>query len=58
MVTYEETYQSFIKYRAMLGLAPIAFEDWMHRREEPIKSPAQKTKEFLDSQVHAGAGAV
>jgi hypothetical protein len=52
MVTYEETYQSFLKYRAMIGLEPIPFEDWMHKREEPVKSPSQKTKEFLD-QVHA-----
>lgn len=58
MVTYEETYKSFLKYRALIGLAPISFEDWMHKREEPVKSPAQKTKDFLDSQVHARAGAV
>ena len=53
MVTYEQTYQSFIAYRKMIGLDPISFEDWMHRREEPVKSPAQKTKDFLDTQVHA-----
>jgi len=53
MVTYEQTYQSFLKYRAMIGLPPISFEDWMHKREEPIRTPAQKVKEFLDSQVHA-----
>ena len=53
MVTYEETYRSFIKYREMIGLPPIDFESWMHKREEPMKSPAQKTKEFLE-QVHAG----
>jgi hypothetical protein len=50
MVTYEETYQSFIKYRAMIGLPAISFEDWMHKREEPVKSPAAKTKEFLETQ--------
>ena len=57
MVTYEQTYQSFIAYRKMIGLDPISFEDWMHKREEPVRSPAQKTKDFLDTQVHAGAGA-
>lgn len=54
MVTYEETYLSFLKYRAMIGLPPIGFEDWMHKREEPVQSPGKKTKEFLDTQVHAG----
>jgi hypothetical protein len=58
MVTYEDTYQDFLRYRAKLGLEPISFEDWMHKREEPVKTPAQKVKEFLDSQVHARAGAV
>ncbi len=52
MVTYEETYLSFLKYRAIIGLPPIDFEDWMRRREEPVKSPTQKVKEFLE-QVHA-----
>ena len=52
MVTYEQTYQSFIKYRAMIGLPAISFEDWMRRREEPERTPSQKVKEFLD-QVHA-----
>lgn len=55
--SYETVYQSFIEYRKRIGLGPISFEDWMHRREEPLASPAQKTKDFLD-QVHARAGAV
>jgi hypothetical protein len=54
MVTYEETYKSFISYRAKIGLPPISFEDWMHRRDEPVKSPAQKTQEFLSSRKGGG----
>lgn len=50
MVTYEDTYQSFIKYRAVIGLPAISFEDWMHKREEPVQSPGKKTKDFLDTQ--------
>lgn len=57
MVTYEETYQSFIKYRAVIGLPAISFEDWMHKRED-AGTPKTQTKEFLDTQVHARAGAV
>ena len=55
MVTYEETYQSYVKFCNMLGQPPLDFESWMHRREEPVKSPFQKTKEFLTQvpQVHA-----
>lgn len=53
MVSYEDTYRDFLQYRKRIGLPEISFEDWMHRREEPVKTPAQKTKEFLE-QVHAG----
>jgi hypothetical protein len=48
MVTYEQTYQSFLKYREMIGLPPIEFEDWMHKRED-AGTPKTQTKEFLDT---------
>ena len=51
MVTYEQTYQSFLKYREMIGLPPIEFEDWMHKRED-AGTPKTQTKQFLE-QVHA-----
>jgi len=56
--SYEAIYASYAKFCGSIGQSPLDFETWMHKREEPIKTPAQKVKDFLDSQVHAGAGAV
>lgn len=56
--SYPAVYESYAKFCTVIGQSPLDFETWMHKREEPERSPAQKTKEFLDTQVHARAGAV
>jgi len=50
--SYPAVYESYAKFCGIIGQAPLDFETWMHKREEPERSPAQKAKEFLE--VHAG----
>lgn len=51
-ISYQAVYESYASFCNRIGQPPLDFETWMHKREEPVKSPAQKTKEFLE-QVHA-----
>ena len=52
--SYQAVYASYASFCSRIGQNPLDFETWMHKREEPVRSPAQKTKEFLDqSKVHA-----
>jgi hypothetical protein len=55
--SYQSVYESYASFCTRIGQAPLDFETWMHKRDEPERSPAQKTKDFLEQaeqdQVHA-----
>lgn len=47
-ISYEATYQSYVKFCNMIAQPPLSFEHWMHAREAPEQpSVAQEANKIL-----------
>jgi hypothetical protein len=49
-VSDTDTHRSFNEYRARLGMPPLSFEDWAHRREDTGTKKISAT-EFIRSSL-------